>query len=116
MNIDRAREILNSHYNEFSLLHRYIDIPLSELDNFVGEDWLCIKEYLASPDESNHAKASTFADFLKEFKFYIQGKGSTLPINFHSIDYRFKDKRLSDEMKRIYVEIREKSNGKEANV
>lgn len=116
MNIERAREILNSYHNEFSLLYRYIDIPFSELDNFVGDDWLSIKEYLASPDESNHAKASTFADFLKEFKFYIQGKGSTLPANFHYIDYRFNSKLLSDEMKRIYVEIREKSNGKEADV
>ena len=114
MNKDRANQII-SLYDEFSLLNRYKNIPLEDLNDFVGEDLICMKEFHANSTGIDHAKASTFVDFLKEFKFYVQGGGTTFPANFKDINYRQtygERKLLSEEMIRIYGEIVEKSNGK----
>lgn len=115
MKIERANYILENYHDEFSLLNRYKDIPLSELDDFIGIDWICMKAYCDDSQQSNHAKGTLFRDFLKEFKFYVQGGGTIFPANFKDIDYRQaygERKLLSDEMVRIYGLIVEKSNGK----
>ena len=111
--LERAQEILSGYFNEFSLLRRYLNIPLAELKGYVGEDYVCISEYVSSDEGNDHAKASTFEDFLKEFLFYVQGGGSPWPANFHYIDYMWKGKKLSEEMIRTYAEIVAKSNGEE---
>ena len=116
MNIERANQIINLH-DEFSLLYRYRKISLEELNEFVGEDLICMKEFHENSTGIDHAKASTFVDFLKEFKFYVQGGGSIFPANFKYIDYRQtygEGKLLSEEMVRIYGEIVENSNGKKS--
>ena len=110
---ERAQEILSGHHNEFSLLQRYTKVPLAELQCYVGEDYECIKSYVASEEGNTNAKASTFEDFLKEFLFYIQGGGYSWPANFHYIDYTWNGKKLSEEMVRVYAEIVAKSNGEE---
>lgn len=79
--------IITNYHNEFSLLGRYSDLTWAELDTLVGNDLLYLKEYKNWPDCINEIKVDLFIDFLKEFKFYIQGKGSIWPVNFQYIDY-----------------------------
>lgn len=112
MEENRVKEIL-SYYNEFTLLQRYSDIPLALLDAFVGNDLLCVREYLHTPEGMYDAKASNFEDFLKQFKFFIQGNGTTFPSNFSDYRWHVNQKLLSEEMIRTYCEIVVKANGKE---
>lgn len=115
-----AEEMMEKYYTEFSLLrNRYSDLTWSQLDALVGSDKVCMEEYQDSPDCMNEGKAATFVDFLKEFKFYVQGKGNPWPSNFHYIDYRepATGKLLSEEMRKTLVAALEKeSNGEEAGV
>lgn len=111
-----AEEIIEKYHNEISLLGRYSDLTLSELDSIVGSDWICLKEYEKDSNCINEAKVSTFVDFLKEFKFYIQGKGSTWPANFSDIDYcdAPTGRHLGEEMRKVMFVALEKANGKES--
>lgn len=116
----RAEEIMKKYHSEFSLLRsRYANLNISDLEEIVGGDWICVKEYKECPDCINEGKVDTFVDFLKEFKFYIQGKGTTWPNNFDQIDYREVQtgKLLSEEMRKTLVAALEKEkDGEEANV
>lgn len=115
-----AEEITEKYYSEFSLLRsRYNNLNWTQLDALVGSDLVCLKEYKQCPDCIHEGKVDTFVDFLKEFKFYIQGKGTTWPDNFHLIDYCevVTGKHLGEEMEKTLVAALEKEkDGEEADV
>lgn len=115
-----AEEIMEKYYNEFSLLrNRYSDLTWSQLDALVGSDKVCMEEFKDSPDCLNEGKAATFIDFLKEFKFYVQGKGNPWPSNFYIIDYRdpATGQLLSEEMRKALVAaLKKEKDGEEADV
>ena len=112
MEENRINEILN-YYNEFTLLTRYKNIPLADLDSFVGQDLICVREYLKTTEGGNDPKAYNFEDFLKQFKFYVQGGGHPFPSRFSDYRWHVNQKLLSEEMIRVYCEIFEKANGEE---
>ena len=105
-----AEEIIEKYHNEFSLLGRYSDLTWTQLDALVGKDRICLKEYEHCSECVNEAKVNTFIDFLKEFKFYIQGKGSIWPANFHYIDYcdAPTGRHLGEEMRKALAAAMEK--------
>lgn len=113
MDNTRLQAIL-SHATEFGLLYSYLDFTLAELDDIVGADLVCLKQYLQTEAGKNDFKADQFVDFLKEFKFYIQGHGTTIPANIDTVDYRHHvtQKLLSEEMYRVYGEIASKESEK----
>lgn len=115
-----AEEITEKYYNEFSLLRsRYSNLKWSDLDVLVGNDWAILKEYKDCPDCLNEGKVDTFVDFLKEFKFYVQGKGNPWPHKFQIIDYRepATGKLLSEEMiKTLVAALEKEKDGEEADV
>lgn len=115
-----AEEITEKYYSEFSLLrNRYGDLKWSQLNELVGRDMVCMEEYKDCPDCMNEGKVATFVDFLTEFKFYVQGKGSPWPANFDLINYRevATGKLLIEEMEKTLVAALEKEkDGEEASV
>lgn len=112
MPINKAAELVKKYNDEFSLLYnRYADLNIDEAVAMIREDWCCMKQYLQSDECENEGKASNFEDFLKQLKFYVEGKGSTWPANFQDFRSHITQKLLSEETRRIVSEILARSNG-----
>lgn len=106
-----GKEIVEKYHNEFSLLGRYDDLTWEQLYAQVSNDLVCVRAYAESLDCINEGKADNFVEFLRQFTFYAQGKGSTWPANFSDVDYCDvpTGRHLGEEMRKVLVAALEKS-------
>lgn len=106
-----AEEIVEKYHNEFSLLGRYADLTWEQLYAYVSCDMVCLRAYAENPNCINEGKVANFVEFLRQFKFYVQGKGTTWPANFLEVDYCDvpTGRHLGEEMSKVLVAALEKS-------
>ena len=101
MDTYRLERLRQKGFDRWCILYCFSTLDYNNLEYEVNMDYLCLKEYISHND---NPYADDACEFLNQFRFYIQGDGHPFPANFS--DENRNGLLLSNEMRRIYSEIR----------
>lgn len=105
MDTNRLERLSQKGFDRWRILYEYSTLDLNQLIQEARLDHLCLKEFI---EKNDNPYADDACEFLQKFRFFIQGDGHPFPTDFS--DENRNGILLSDEMRRIYCEARDRSN------